>query len=144
MRGSQSIPESALSFRNFYFEQVSSGIVQFPTSRGTDIIIIIIIIMLIIIIIIITTTIIIIIITIIILLLIIITTIRRRRRRRRRITTIILIIIITIIRIRIIIMTISIACYPQLQLGHNVLATRHDQNNKAPKVKRRTHTQKHP
>ena len=39
-------------------------------------------------------------------------------------------------------MKIYIACYPQLQLGHNPLTKRHDQNNKAPKIKRHTHTQK--
>ena len=43
-----------------------------------------------------------------------------------------------------IIMKISIARYPQLDLGHTALAKRYGQNNKAPQIKRRTHTQKHP
>ena len=55
---------------------------------------------------------------------------------------IIIITIITIIII-IIIMKLHIAHYPQLQLGHNALTqTRYDQNNKAPKIKKRTHTTK--
>ena len=41
-------------------------------------------------------------------------------------------------------MKISIARYPQLQLGHNALTKSYDQNNKAPKIKRHTHTQKLP
>ena len=41
-------------------------------------------------------------------------------------------------------MKISIVRYPQLQLGRTALTKRHDQNNKAPKIKRRTRTQKHP
>ena len=37
-------------------------------------------------------------------------------------------------------MKISIARYPQLQLGHKALTKRYDQKNKASKIKRRTHT----
>ena len=42
------------------------------------------------------------------------------------------------------IMKISIGRYHQLQLGHNTLTKRYDQNNKAPKIKRHTRAQKHP
>ena len=35
-----------------------------------------------------------------------------------------------------------IARYTQLQLGHNALTKRYNQNNKAPKIKRRTRTHK--
>ena len=44
----------------------------------------------------------------------------------------------------IIIMKVYIVHYPQLQLEHKTLTKRYDQNNKTPKIKRRTHTQKHP
>ena len=51
-----------------------------------------------------------------------------------------MIIIIIIIIIMIIIMKISVARYPELQLGHNALTKRFDRNNNALKIKRRTHT----
>ena len=57
---------------------------------------------------------------------------------------IIISVLIIILIIIIIIMKSDTARYPQLQLGHNALTKTYDQNNKAPKIKRRTHTHNPP